>query len=68
MNCPYCLVSTAGEHMISCPNYKQNISDKQPKLYEQPKPFVLMYLRCPWCHKDMEFHGYKLEEVKNETK
>ena len=59
MNCPYCSVSTTGEHNVNCPNY---IPKPQFKLAEpQVKPFVLMYLRCPWCHKDMEFHGYKIK-------
>ena len=41
--------------IYNCPIHSPNIYARKNPI----EPFVLMYLRCPWCGKDMEFQGYK---------
>lgn len=50
--CPSCQ-GTGG--VYSCPIHSPNLYVR-----EVPKPFVELYLRCPWCGKDMQLDGYKL--------
>ena len=53
-DCPSCQ-GTGG--IYSCPVHSPN-----NYIREQPKPFVHVHLRCPWCGKDMEFEGYKSQD------
>ena len=42
--------------VYSCPIHSPNLYVR-----ETPKQFVQIYIRCPWCGKDMQFCGYKAE-------
>lgn len=54
--CACCELTTGGGHQPHCPLFQQS---QQIVAEQPPKPFVLMSLRCPWCGRDMIFHGYK---------
>lgn len=48
--------STTGG-IYSCPIHSPNLH-----IREQPKSFVQLFIRCPWCQKDIQLDGYKLKE------
>jgi len=53
---------TAGR--LGCTKHSpfQNIN-----ISDQPKPFALIFLRCPHCGKDMRLDCFKLELMEDKT-
>ena len=62
VDCTGC-AGTAGR--LGCPKHSPNvyISD-QPN---QPKPFAIISLECPWCGKEMRLDCFKMELVGKKT-
>jgi len=45
---------TAGR--LGCPKHSPNVY-----ISDTPTPFAHLFLRCPWCAKDIQFDCFKLE-------